>query len=187
MHRPIIRAVYLFVALCALPLRAFGQAAEEEADVAACTTAELAADRASARTYILTPAQLKGLTEATMELTAAKAGPELRNSARQFYCRSDASDGASTDGLTTRGATRWFGKFPKVAAAYAGRGLTARDIGIWSYLAPYILIAASPEIAAMAPDAAAEARKELSAQQLAFVKQNLPGIKAWLQASSKPK
>ena len=189
MHRQNLPPVFGFVLACAFTQGALAQEAgeepPEEVTLPACNKAELAADRAAARSYVLTTAQLKGLTDAALE---TKSDRSLLTSSRQFRCRDEAGDGSRTELLTTAGAGRWIAKSPQSAKLLARHGLTARDVALWGYLAIPLLFVASPEMSAMAPEAAADAKARLSAQQSAFAKQNVAGLKAWLETdTSKPR
>jgi hypothetical protein len=189
MYRQMLPTILASLLACSFGHATLARAADEEptdeADVAACSPGELATDRAAARSYVLTVAQLKGLTAATVELFAAP-DKSLAASVNPFYCLAeDPNDGSTVQKLTTAGAGRWFAGYPQVAQAYARHSLTARDVGLWAHLLQPLMMVATPEIAAMAPDVAAEAKNQLSAQQLAFAKQNGAGLKAWTDASSK--
>lgn len=155
----------------------------DETELPACPAAELAADRQAARSYVLSAAQLKGLTDASVELqAAARTDAALAASVQRFRCQMDSDRGTTTETLTTVGAGRWFASSRKVAEVHARHGLTARDVALWGYLAQYLAFAASPEIAALAPDVAAAATRQLSAQQAAFAKQNRAGLKVWFES-----
>jgi hypothetical protein len=179
---PIMITALIGCSLAQVNAQEADQDSAEEPEVPPCSKAELAADRAAARSYALSTAQLKGLTAAARESAEGVGKP----AARRFLCLVDgANDGTTTYILTTGGASRLFGQYPQVAKAYARQALTARDLAMWGQLSPWLAIVASPELAAMAPGVAADAKKQLSAQQSAFAVQNRDGLKAWFDASKK--
>jgi hypothetical protein len=154
----------------ALGLVSTANAADEELKPCA------AADLAAARSFTPTPAQLKAYVDATVELqAAAKRDPTLAaaldDEKEALACRMDAQ----TSALGPVGAQALFGKLPQVAKVYGAHGVSARELGLWSFVMLPLVMSIDPQFGAYA-------RQALSSQQVAFAKQNTAELQRFMKA-----